>query len=98
MSRQIHALSASSHQLHRHPDIISKADVSLRNEEKRAGSYATLGISQTHTFTTENNNTKFGQSQNVENTGTSGKDKDLPTPSSTPTTSRCVITNNIHNL
>ncbi|EEB18609.1 Centaurin-gamma, putative [Pediculus humanus corporis] len=88
MSRQIHALSASSHQLHRHPDIISKADVSLRNEEKRAGSYATLGISQTHTFTTENNNTKFGQSQNVENTGTSGKDKDLPTPSSTPTTSR----------
>ncbi|KAK6644466.1 hypothetical protein RUM43_000733 [Polyplax serrata] len=87
ISRQIHALSASSHQLHRHPDTISKADVSLRSEEKRTGSYATLGLTQTHTLP-ENNNIKLGQSQNLDNLAPPGKDKDLPTPSSTPTTTR----------
>lgn len=85
VTRQVHTLSASSHQLHRHPDIIGKSEVSLRSEEKK--SYGTLGLSQTLSLA-ENNNIKLGQSQNLDNLAPPGKEKDLPTPSSTPTTSR----------
>lgn len=90
IGRQVHTLSASSHQLHRHPDVVSKTEVPLRSEDKRLGSYATLGPSQTHTLV-ENNNVKvgLGPGQNLDNLAPAGKD--LPTPSSTPTTSRCVL-------
>lgn len=96
-SRQVHALSASSHHLHRHPD---KHEVTLRNADDKWSSGSTTlshGTSQAmlvQTVPTENNNVaKFTAPQALDNLQlpqqTASKDgKDLPTPSSTPTTSR----------
>lgn len=92
--RQVHTLSASSHHLHRAAD---KHDGLFRNsEEKWNSSSSTLGShgsSQAlvmQAIPTENNNiAKFTAPHPLDNNQTPViKDKDLPTPSSTPTTSR----------
>lgn len=91
-TRQVHTLSASSHHLHRHPD---KHEVTLRNSEDKWGS-TTLGhgssqVMLVQTVPTENNNVaKFtAPLDNLQPPQPTTKDgKDLPTPSSTPTTSR----------
>ncbi|XP_017769282.1 PREDICTED: centaurin-gamma-1A isoform X2 [Nicrophorus vespilloides] len=96
--RQVHTLSASSHHLHRQSE---KHDGMLRCDEKWNSSSSTLGShgsSQAlliQTIPTENNNVaKFAAPHPLDNTQQQqqpaqiSKDKDLPTPSSTPTTSR----------
>lgn len=95
-SRQVHTLSASSHHLHRHAD---KHDGTLRNADDKWGSGSTTlshGTSQAmlmQTVPTENNNVaKFMAPQALDNLQApqivTKDSKDLPTPSSTPTTSR----------
>lgn len=89
-SRQVHTLSASSHHIHRHPE--KQEQVTLRNSEDkwefgRGSSQAML----VQTVPTENNNVaKFtAPLDNLQPPQPNSKDgKDLPTPSSTPTTSR----------
>ncbi|XP_044755941.1 centaurin-gamma-1A isoform X2 [Coccinella septempunctata] len=95
-NRQQHTLSSSTHHLYRQTD---KDPIFRSYEEKWNSSSSTLGSHGSsqglvvQTVPTENNNvTKYAPSHaldNVQNTQNNSKDpKDLPTPSSTPTTSR----------
>ncbi|XP_063906737.1 centaurin-gamma-1A isoform X2 [Zophobas morio] len=83
-SRQVHTLSSSTHYLHRDKS----------SDEKWNSSSSTLshGSSQilVQSVPTENNNVaKFAAPHPVDNVHSNSKDsKDLPTPSSTPTTAR----------
>lgn len=98
--RQVHTLSSSNHHLHRNAD---KHEPVLRHSEDKWGSGSSTlgghhGSSQAlvvQTIPTENNNVaKFTASHPLDNLAVSTaqvvpKDsKDLPTPTSTPTTSR----------
>lgn len=79
-SRQVHTLSSSTHYLHRDKS----------SDEKWNSSSSTLshGSSQALVVQTENNNvTKFATPHPVDNLNSKDQ-KDLPTPSSTPTTAR----------
>ncbi|XP_044261773.1 centaurin-gamma-1A isoform X1 [Tribolium madens] len=79
-SRQVHTLSSSTHYLHRDKS----------SDEKWNSSSSTLshGSSQALVVQTENNNvTKFATPHPIDNIQ-SKDSKDLPTPSSTPTTAR----------
>ncbi|KAL3276489.1 hypothetical protein HHI36_011869 [Cryptolaemus montrouzieri] len=92
-NRQTHTLSSSTHHLYRQSE---KDSVFRSYDEKWNSSSSTLGShgsSQGLVLQTENNNVaKFSTTQNLDNIQNSQnaiKDaKDLPTPSSTPTTSR----------
>lgn len=92
-SRQVHTLSASSHHLHRQTE---KVDPIFRHsDDKWASSSSTIASShgssqQALVVQTENNNvTKFSVDNAQGSHSPGSKDtKDLPTPSSTPTTSR----------
>lgn len=92
-SRHVHALSASNQHLYRQSD---KHDSILRHPDEKWNSSSTLGShgsSQALVVQTENNNiAKFNVPHSIDNLQppqTVPKDqKDLPTPTSTPTTSR----------
>lgn len=95
-SRQVHTLSASSHHLHKAGDA---APAFRHSDDKWASSSSTIASShgssqQALVVQTENNNVaKFAAPQAVDNaqgshSPGSKEAKDLPTPSSTPTTSR----------
>lgn len=75
LSRQVHTLSSSSHQLYRHPELNKPADPLIL-----PGSYATLGPGLAVT-SAENERLTDAITPPI-------RDKDLPTPTSTPTTSR----------
>lgn len=92
-SRQVHTLSASNQHLYRQSD---KPDPVFRHPDEKWNSSSTLGShgsTQALVVQTENNNVaKFNVPHAIDNVQSSQiiqKDsKDLPTPSSTPTTSR----------
>lgn len=92
-SRQVHSLSASNQHLYRQPD---KHEQIFRHTDEKWNSSSTLGShgsSQALVVQTENNNVaKFSvphAMDNIQVPQVVQKDsKDLPTPSSTPTTSR----------
>lgn len=88
-NRQAHTLSSSTHHIHRHPE--KQDQVTLRNSDDKWGTAAPgHGSSQAmlvQTVPTENNNVaKFAAP--LDNLQPPKDGKDLPTPSSTPTTSR----------
>nr|XP_023016995.1 centaurin-gamma-1A [Leptinotarsa decemlineata] len=94
--RQIHTLKSSLHHIHRD---IEKDPVYRSSDEKWHSSTSTIGSHGSsqglvvQTIQTENNNiAKFAAPQSLDNlqsSQNSSKDpKDLPTPNSTPTTSR----------
>ncbi|XP_068911529.1 centaurin-gamma-1A isoform X2 [Tenebrio molitor] len=91
--RQVHTLSSSTHYLHRQCD---KSEPNFKSsDEKWNSSSSTLshGSSQAlvvQSVPTENNNVaKFAAPHPLDNVQPNAKDpKDLPTPSSTPTTAR----------
>lgn len=96
-SRQTHTLSASTHHLHRQQQQSDKVDPLFRHsDDKWASSSSTIASShgssqQALVVQTENNNVpKFSLDNNAQGSHSPGSKeaKDLPTPSSTPTTSR----------
>lgn len=97
-SRQSHTLSASTHHLHRQSEkndpVFRHSDDKWSSSTSTIGSHGSAQALVVQTVPTENNNVaKFAAPHPVDNLQTShsssSKDsKDLPTPSSTPTTSR----------
>lgn len=94
-NRQVHTLSSSTHHIHRS----DKLDPIFRHDDKWNSSSSTLGSHGSsqglvvQTIPTENNNVaKFTAPHPLDNLqtpqSTSKDPKDLPTPSSTPTTTR----------
>lgn len=93
--RQVHTLSASTHHLHRqsekHEPLFRHCEDKWNSSSSTLGSHGSTQALVVHGLATENNNiTKFAAPHPLDNLQTpQSKDlKDLPTPSSTPTTSR----------
>ncbi|XP_069674829.1 centaurin-gamma-1A isoform X3 [Periplaneta americana] len=88
--RQVHTLSSSNHHLHRHQQDTNKLD----SADKWGSNTHVSGTTPSTGVAPDNNNvvTKFAPPQSFDNLpppqAPGSKDKDLPTPSSTPTTSR----------
>ncbi|PNF32214.1 Centaurin-gamma-1A [Cryptotermes secundus] len=88
--RQVHTLSSSNHHIHRHQQDTNKLD----STDKWGSNTHVSGTTPSSGAAIDNNNvlTKFVPPQNFDNLPPpqppGSKDKDLPTPSSTPTTSR----------
>jgi len=88
--RQVHTLSSSNHHLHRHQQDTNKLD----STDKWGSNTHISGTTPSSGIAPDNNNivTKFVPPQSFDNLPPpqppGSKDKDLPTPSSTPTTSR----------
>lgn len=88
--RQVHTLSSSNHHLHRHQQDTNKLD----SADKWGSNTHISGTTPSSGVAPDNNNivTKFVPPQSFDNLPPpqppGSKDKDLPTPSSTPTTSR----------
>jgi hypothetical protein len=88
--RQVHTLSSSNHHLHRHQQDSSKLD----STDKWGSNTHVSGATPSSGVAADNNNVvnKFVPPQSFDNLPPpqppGSKDKDLPTPSSTPTTSR----------
>lgn len=93
--RQVHTLSSSTHQLHRqsekHEPLFRQCEDKWNSSSSTLGSHGSTQGLVVQTIPTENNNVaKFAAPHPLDNIQTpQAKDpKDLPTPSSTPTTSR----------
>lgn len=91
-SRQVHTLSASSHHLHRQQTGEKIDPVYRHSDDKWTSSSSTIASShgssqQALVVQTENNNVAKFSVDNTQGSHSPGS-KDLPTPSSTPTTSR----------
>lgn len=98
-SRQVHTLSSSTHHLHRQSSdklepIFRHSEDKWNSSSSTLGSHGSSQALVVQTIPTENNNVaKFAAPHPVDNVQTSQsssskESKDLPTPSSTPTTSR----------
>jgi len=88
LSRQVHTLSASSHQLYRHGDVPKGVEPLTL-----AGSYSTLGPGLAMTPVEMRDHDRMSAMSDPSHRETvsrldPNRDRDLPTPTSTPTTTR----------